>query len=263
VKLALRENMAPGGRLEERLAFLERIGYDGIELTNLETVSRDPAELASVFRDHPVRPTTIEGVRKLLDPDPAERRASLDLLRARLELAARLDAIGVLVVPIFGRALFPDLSPYQTATQLETGVLLAELNEIAVDAERIGSRVLLEPLNRYETHLVNTLEQGAELCRRVNRPAIRIMADFFHMSIEEADIAESIRLAAPFVRYIHVADSNRKQPGRGHLDFRPGFRSLKAAGYDGYLGVECGLIGDADAALREAASYLREVWAEA
>jgi len=50
-----------------------------------------------------------------------------------------------------------------------------------------------------------------------------------------ADIAESIRLAAPFVQYVHVADSNRKQPGRGHLDFRPGFRALKDAGYQTYM----------------------------
>jgi sugar phosphate isomerase/epimerase len=263
MKIAVRENMVPGADLEERLDFLERIGYDGIELTNLPTVSRSPCELARIFRDHWVRPTTIEGVRQLLDPDPAARQSSLDLLRERLALAATLDAVGVLVVPIFGGPRVPDLSPHQTALGLERGLFLAELQHIAGDAERAGSTVILEPLNRYETHFINTLDQGAEYCRRVNRPGIRIMADFFHMAIEEANIATSIRLSAPFIRYVHVADSNRLQPGRGHTDFRSGFRALKDAGYDGYLGVECGLVGTPEHALREAATYLRATWAEA
>jgi sugar phosphate isomerase/epimerase len=146
---------------------------------------------------------------------------------------------------------------------LERDLLVAQLKDVAEHASRAGARIAIEPLNRYETHFVNTLDQGAELCRRVNRPSIRIMADFFHMSIEEADISQSIRRSAPYIQYVHVADSNRKQPGRGHLDFRPGFRALQDAGYNGFLGVECGLIGSTEDALREAASYLRKTWSEA
>jgi sugar phosphate isomerase/epimerase len=263
MKLAVRESMVPGSTLEEKVALLDGIGYEGIELHTSASLDRGPADLTALFRQTRVRPTTIDGVRKLLDPDPNERAASRALLRTRLELCGALDAVAVLLVPIFGRPLVPDLSPVHDAVELETLLLLAHLREAAVDAERAGATLMLEPLNRYETHLVNTLEQGAEYCRRVNRPSIRIMADFFHMSIEEADIAASIRQSGPFICYVHVADSNRKQPGRGHLDFRPGFRALKDAGYDGYLGVECGLIGTPADALAEAATYLRQVWAEA
>jgi sugar phosphate isomerase/epimerase len=69
-------------------------------------------------------------------------------------------------------------------------------------------------------------------------PEIGVMADFFHMGIEEVDIAASIRANRQHVVYVHVADSNRLQPGRGHLDFRPGFRALKEIGYDGPISVE-------------------------
>jgi sugar phosphate isomerase/epimerase len=263
LKLAVREGKVPGATLEERIEALEHLGYDGIELHLAQSLACDPADLVALFQRSRIRPTTIDGARKLLDPDPAERAAALTLLRTRLDLCSKLGAVAVLLVPIFGRPLLPDLSPSHTAVELENELLLAELKEIAVAAEQVGAVLMLEPLNRYETHLVNTLDQGAEFCRRVNRPAIRIMADFFHMHLEEADIAASIRYAGPFIHYVHVADSNRKQPGRGHLDFRPGFRALKSAGYDGYLGVECDWIGPPETALRETAVFLRKAWAEA
>jgi sugar phosphate isomerase/epimerase len=86
------------------------------------------------------------------------------------------------------------------------------------------------------------------------------MADFFHMGIEEADIAASIRAAGNHIRYVHVADSNRLQPGRGHLDFKPGFRALKDIGYDGYLAIECRVDGPYDEAIREAVRLIRREW---
>jgi sugar phosphate isomerase/epimerase len=109
---------------------------------------------------------------------------------------------------------------------------------------------------------VNRLEQGMELAERAG-PEIAIMADFFHMNIEEADIAASIRAARERIVYVHVADSNRLQPGRGHLDFTPGFRALKEIGYDGWLGIECRVEGPYEDALAESAALLRDLWAAA
>jgi len=86
------------------------------------------------------------------------------------------------------------------------------------------------------------------------------MADFFHMNIEEADIAASIRAAGQHIVHVHVADSNRLQPGKGHLDFRPGFAALKESGYDGYLGIECRISGPYNEALAESAALLRKLW---
>ena len=86
------------------------------------------------------------------------------------------------------------------------------------------------------------------------------MADFFHMGIEEVDLAASIRAGGELVAYVHVADSNRLQPGKGHLDFTPGFAALKEVGYDGYLGIECRVSGSYDEALAESVALLRELW---
>ncbi len=263
MKLAVRESMVPGATLEEKIALLEKLGYDGIELHQPASLDRSPDDLAAVFSQTPIRPTTIDGARGLLSPDLSQRSAAIAQLRSRLQLTGRLKAVAVLLVPIFGPPQIPDLSPIGSAVELERQLLLSQLKSLADDAQDAGAVLMLEPLNRYESHLLNTLDHAVEYCRRVNRPSIRILADFFHMHIEEADIAESIGLAAPYIQFVHVADSNRRQPGRGHLDFRPGFRALKAGGYDGYLGVECGLIGPPEDALREAATFLRKTWAEA
>lgn len=258
MKLALREEMSRGGTLPEKLSWLEGVGFDGIELTT--SLDLPPGELEKAFADSQVRAANVPGSGALLDPDPAARTAAKDLMRERLELAARLDAVGVLTVPQFGSApRLPDLSPYKDAAELERELFVEQLGELAPAALEAGVPIFLEPLNRYEQHLVNRLEQGVEFAEKVGG-GVAIMADFFHMNIEEADIAASIRAAGQHIVHVHVADSNRLQPGKGHLDFRPGFAALKEAGYDGYLGVECGISGPYDEALAESAALLRELW---
>ena len=262
MKLSIREDMVPGETVPEELAWLERVGLDGMELhTASMQIPRD--ELVSIFAGSSVNASAIEGIPKLLDPDPAVRAAAKEEIRARLDLAARLGAVGVLVVPQFGRRpALPDLTPYRTAAELETELFVAQLTELAPAARAAGVSLFQEPLNRYEAYLVNRLEQGAAFGERVG-PEIGVMADFFHMNIEEADIAASIRAAGDRVVYVHAADSNRIQPGKGHLDFRPGFAALKAIGYDGWIAIECRITGPYDESIRDAAAYLREEWAAA
>jgi sugar phosphate isomerase/epimerase len=260
MRLALREEMTPGETLPERLAWLERVGLEGIELTG-SSLALPPAELRAIFAASPIGAANVDGARTLLDPDPRQREAGRELVRHRLELAGMLGSAGVLLVPQFGRAPgLPDLSPLRTARELERELFALQLRELAPAAVAAGLPLFLEPLNRYEAHLVNRLDQGVALADEIG-PGIGVMADFFHMNIEEADIAASIRAAGRHLVYVHVADSNRLQPGRGHLAFRPGFAALKAIGYDGYLGIECRVDGPIEEALRESAIVLREGWA--
>jgi sugar phosphate isomerase/epimerase len=83
------------------------------------------------------------------------------------------------------------------------------------------------------------------------------------MSIEEADIAASIRGAAPYLRHIHLADSNRQVPGRGHTRFVEALRALKEIGFEGYGALECGVPQPRDETLRETARFMRKQLAEA
>ena len=207
MKLALREDMIRGGTLAEQLAWLDGLGFEGIELS-AAALDLPPRELEEIFAGSPIQAANIAGSGALLDPDPAERAAGKELMRRRLDLAATLGAVGLLTVPQFGSApRLPDLTPYKTGAELESELFVEQLEELAPAARDAGVTIFLEPLNRYEQHLVNRLEQGVEFTEQVGG-GVAIMADFFHMNIEEADIAASIRAAGHHIVHVHVADSS-------------------------------------------------------
>jgi sugar phosphate isomerase/epimerase len=262
MKFAMRESMVPGASLAEQLAWLERVGVEAIELHGPALIL-PPAEVRAIFNDSPVKLASLDGGIGLLDPDPQRRQAIKDQIRARLELAGSLGARGVLLVPQFSRTpALPDLSPLRSAAELERELLVTQLQELLPAAQAAGIPLYLEPLNRYEAYLVNRIEQGTAIGAEAGG-GIGVMADFFHMNIEEADIAASITAAVDRIVHVHVADSNRLQPGRGHLDFGPGFAALKAGGYDGYYGFECRIDGPPEAAIPASAAYLRDIYAAA
>ncbi|MDQ3693304.1 MAG: sugar phosphate isomerase/epimerase [Chloroflexota bacterium] len=259
MKFAMRESMVPGATLAARLVWLEDTGLDAIELDGT-ALTLPPAELRANFADSPVRLASIDGGRDLLDADPAKRAVAKELTRARLDLGGALGARGILLVPQRGRLpALPDLLPFKSAVALERDLLIAQLNELVPAATAAGIPLYLEPLNRYEAYVVNRIEQGMAIAAEVEGD-IGVMADFFHMNIEEADIAASIQAAVGSIVHVHVADSNRLLPGRGHLDFGPGFASLKAGGYDGYYGFECRLDSPPDAAVAASMAYLRQIY---
>ena len=262
MKVSIREGMIPRETLDDKLAWLEAVGLDAVELHGT-ALTLPPREIEEAFANSSIAVSAIEGIPRLISADLAEREAAKATIRERLLLAAALDAVGVLVVPQFGRVpALPDLSPLASAADLERDLLIAQLRELAPFAHEAGVVLFLEPLNRYEAYVVNRLAQGAAIAEEVG-PEVAIMADFFHMNIEEADIAASIRAAGRHVVYVHVADSNRLPPGRGHLDFKPGFRALQESGYDGYLGIECRVDGPYDETIRETAALIRREWAAA
>src|SRR5450631_3213694 len=130
MKLAVRESMVPGPSLEAKLTFLESIEYDGIELHEASSLQRSASDLTQLFAGRRIRPTTIDGARSLLSPLPSERAASLVQLRNRLELCGLLQAVAVLLVPIFGSPQLPDLSPCHSPIELEKALLLSALKTL-------------------------------------------------------------------------------------------------------------------------------------
>jgi sugar phosphate isomerase/epimerase len=115
---------------------------------------------------------------------------------------------------------------------------LESLAEVCVLARRAGVTVLLEPLNRYECDYLNTLADGMRAATEIGAPNLKLLADTFHMNIEEADIAASLKAAGSLVGHVHLADTNRQAPGHGHLDVAAVLKTLDEIGYQGYLSFE-------------------------
>jgi sugar phosphate isomerase/epimerase len=140
------------------------------------------------------------------------------------------------------------------------GHLTDALEELGSCAQGYGVPLLYEPLNRYETNLVNTVEAGARLLGSLSTGNVRLLADLFHMNIEEHDIASAIRAGGDRIGHVHFVDSNRRPAGSGHIDFVPVAAALAEIGYDGYASAEALPHPDPDAAARATITAFRRVF---
>lgn len=259
MKLACQEGMAPGASLEEKLDNLEKYGYEGIEFGGRGLWDRVDEVNRACAKSRVKASSICAGFSGcLLDTDPNERKKAMDDIKRLLSVAADINAVGLIMVPIFGGPRVPNLQPYKSAVEIEKELLTVLMDDLGQHAARAGSILLLEPLNRYETHLVRSLKDGVEVCERVGNPNVKIMADFFHMSLEERNTAESIVNAGKWIAHVHLADSTRQLPGYGHTDWRAGFNALNEIGFQGYMALECGIPGDAKEELPKSAAFMRQ-----
>lgn len=134
----------------------------------------------------------------------------------------------------------------------DTRKRLAEsLNGLAEYGSQFNVPLLIEPLNRYETNLLNTVEDGLKLLQACGHNNLKLLCDVFHMNIEEASIAKSLLAAGDKLGHVHFADSNRWAVGFGHLDYTPIIAALNEMKYSGYLSAEVFAKPDAEAAAKQ------------
>jgi sugar phosphate isomerase/epimerase len=140
------------------------------------------------------------------------------------------------------------------------GWLGSALIDLGEHAQSCGVPLLLEPLNRYETNLCNTLADAAALLASRSIENVKLLADLFHMNIEEVDMADALRTAGPHVGHVHFVDSNRRPAGCGHIDYAPIAAALRDIGYDGYASAEALPWPDSDAAAKQTMESFRKVF---
>jgi D-psicose/D-tagatose/L-ribulose 3-epimerase len=180
---------------------------------------------------------------------PRLRRAALRHMQASIEWAGELNAPIVIVVP--------SDRPEAETTVTRADDLLRAADTIAEAAASIpngGPTLVLEPLNRYETHLIRTLDEAEELRRLVDSPNVALMADVFHMNIEEDSTRASLRRHAPHIRHLHLADNQRREPGSGSMDIDGTLATLAEVRYAGSLVME--FLPAEDPALRAAHEHV-------
>jgi len=269
MKLSAREYLGIGDSYEARMAFLVEAGYDGIEITGRPDLLEVVGEIAEASRATGCAVSTIcsGGRGALLAAERDQRDLAMADLRSFLTAAAQLGATGVIYAPLIAVKMnpeqftrLPDLGPLSSQQELEMELLVRLAGDLAAHAEGLGVCVLWEPLNRYEQWWFNQLEHGAALCDRVVSEGCKVMADLFHMSIEEDSIPDALRqYGEQYVRHVHLADSNRASPGHGHTDFAAAFGALREVGFDGYLALECSPRGDKAKDLKRCAEFLRSL----
>ncbi len=247
------------GDFDANVAKIAGWGYDGVELAIRDPRLVDANELQRVVSAHGLAIPAIgtgqawgeEGL-SLTDPDPAIRTAAIDRVLSHVPLAARFGA--TIIIGLLRGVVKPGVERAQAMDWL-----IDSLRQCCAAAQVQGVRLALEPINRYETTLINNVAQGLDLIERVGADNLGLLLDTFHMNIEEPVIEESIRQACDRVFHFHVADSNRWYPGAGHLDFRSILDALFSTDYQGYVSGEFMPLPDADTAAESAIKYLRDL----
>jgi sugar phosphate isomerase/epimerase len=215
-----------------------RLGFDAVELFLPTPDAVTFTELQRLLHTHHLALAALgtgAGWLKhrltLSSPDAAIRERALAFVRSMIDFAGPFGASAI-IGSMQGR--WGDGLDKATAMKY----LTQALNALGDHARTHGVPLIYEPLNRYETNLVNTVEEGVRLLQSLATTNVVLLADLFHMNIEETDLAAALRAGGRHIGHVHFVDSNRRPAGCGHLDFGPIVAALQDIGYQGYLSAE-------------------------
>lgn len=241
---------------EESLRKAAEFGYHGVELALKDRQDVDAQALSHILSRCGLEVSCIstgqvfavKGL-ALSHPDEQVRERTVSTFFGLIELAR--DFGRMINIGRVRGSIEPGDSYEATA-----GRFVESAERIAEEAEKHNVTLILEPVNRYEINFINSLDDAAALVTRLQRGWMGLMPDVFHMNIEDASIPGSLERHGSLVKYIHFADSNRRAPGQGHLDFDQILGALSRIGFDGWASVEILPMPDPDTAAKQAAEFL-------
>ncbi len=236
------------------------LGFDAVEVFPPRAQDVSESELRSLLNQHSLALAAMgTGAGWLLHQWSLSSADSEVRQQACQFIRDIIDRAGALGAPAIVGSMQGKIDPNRSRN--EALQLLADgLSELADYAERAhGVPLLFEPLNRYESNLFNRLEETADWLTSHQLRNVKILADMFHMNIEEGNMSQAIERAGGLIGHVHFADSNRLAIGLGHTDTTPVIASLKSIGYAGYLSAEIFPKPDSDAAARQTMQSFKQL----
>lgn len=231
-------------------------GFDGVEIP----VFRPRDINADVIRkgldtsglERTVAAALIPGLSLVSDDEDVRRKTCrhlTDLIETTARLGANLIA-GPLYAPV-GQL------PGRRRTEDEWNRAIDAYRSLAPTLDACGVTIAVEPLNRFETYFLNTVDDGLRFCDAIGHPRVGLLFDTFHANIEEKDVAAACARAARHLKHVHTSENDRGTPGTGHVDWTGVFEALRAQHYDGWLTIES--FGFSLGDLSAAASIWRDI----
>ena len=216
----------------------KEIGFDAVEIFPPSPDAIEVGELRRLLSEYKLSLAAVgTGAgwvkHKLLltDANADQRNRAKEFVRGMIDFAGKFGA-PTIIGSMQGR-WGGDVSREKGLEQLADAV-----GRLGDHAKKHGVPLLFEPLNRYESNFVSTVDAGLDLLKTAGSDNVRLLCDLFHMNIEEQDIAASLRRAGKSVGHVHLADSNRRAAGGGHTDFAAIAKALREIGYTGFVSAE-------------------------
>jgi sugar phosphate isomerase/epimerase len=234
--------------LEDGCRRAAELGYDAVEVFPPAPDAIDVQVLKGLLSDHGLQLAAVgtgagwvkHGL-TLTDSSGERRREAIEFVRSIIDVAG----------PFGASAIIGSMQGRWTQTvdkKTALSYLKEALNVLGDAASSHDVPLIYEPLNRYETNLCNTIRDGVQLVESVGSKNVVLLADLFHMNIEEADLAEAIRQGGSHIGHVHFVDSNRQPAGAAHMNFQPVIAALREIGYSRYLSAEAFPIPDSQTA---------------
>lgn len=223
---------------EANIARLAELGFDGVELGVREPDKLDVANIKHILDKHKLAVPAIgtgqvfvEEHLSFTDPDASVREQAIARVKTHIDLAREFNALVILGL-IRGK-----VQPGVTREQVRSWLVEA-MRIIARDAKQKGVRLAVEPINRYETDLLNTAPEALGLIEEIGADNVGVLFDTFHANIEEARIETGLRVCGVRLFHVHIADSNRWHPGAGHINLASVIETLRKMNYPGWVSAE-------------------------
>jgi D-psicose/D-tagatose/L-ribulose 3-epimerase len=254
---------AAGWSDEEARRALEetkRAGYDFIEIPLLDPTAVDGRSTARLLAEYDLGATCSLGLS--VDADVSSEDVSI---RARGE-ALLLDAVATTAAvgaAFLGGVVYSAMAKYLSPpTERGRSEAVETLRRVAASAAEVGVVIGVEPVNRYESNLLNTAEQALRFIDDVGAPNLVVHLDSYHMNIEEHDMASPVRLCRERLGYVHVGESHRGYLGTGSVDFPALFAALAEIEYDGRIAFESFSSVVVSEAFQTALALWRDPWVD-
>ncbi|MCB0116644.1 MAG: TIM barrel protein [Caldilineaceae bacterium] len=234
-------------------------GFDFIECT-VRSLTPEVDEFAPIQAAYAASPLPVKAFNVFLPGDLKITGPAVDWPAVETyvdEALRRVHLIGARKV-VFGsggaRNIPAGFSSAEADAQLQRFLMI-----VAMVAEPLGITVVIEPLNKLESNVINSVPAGVVLAEAVGSPSVQVLADLYHMMMDGEDL-ENVRTHAQWIKHIHVADSGRFAPGSGEYPYAEFFAMLHAIGYDGLISVECRWRNFEEEAA-DAVTFLQKTWA--
>lgn len=246
------------GTFEERLNKISNACFDGIELLVLDPLELDAEQILSATRSKGLGIAAIGtgiqasiGKLQLIANNPAIENQAFARMCNLIDFAHRCCCPIVTVGSFRGKIEQSDLNSIDRFDRI--------MGNIADYAMQKSVSIAIEPLNRYENNYLNTASEVVALIHRIGSSNIGLLLDTFHMNIEEHSIKKTVETTARHIIHVHLGDSNRLSPGKGHFDFSSLLATLRSIGYEKWLSAELLAVPDADTAGIETGRYVRNL----